>query len=160
MIKPYICLLCVLSSCAGADPFTDLVQDAGDDSCSDEQSETDSAQNLDTDTDTDTDTWSDDTDTDNIESCPWICRPKRLNDQAACDPWWESVDIEPDWVHNWRFDDFCPGGELCCQPTHSTDKGAFTQYCKDLLYPMLTECKNPYPAYCWSVGNICCPDPE
>lgn len=153
----YICLLCV--SCAGAEPFTVLEPDSGDECCDDEQFDTESAQNLDTDTDTDPDTDTD-TDPDIVESCPWICRPKRLGDQAACDPWWESVDVEPDWVHNWRFDEFCPGGELCCQPTHATGAGAFYEYCKDLNYPMTTKCKNPYPAYCWSVGNICCPDPE
>ena len=176
MLKPlYLALLaCSCSMIVGAElPDVDQVddndnssEDTADTADTDADSDTDTDTDTDSDADTDTDTDSDtDTDTDS-DVCPWTC-VKNVGDNA-CDPDWIYTDADhpPDTIHNWRYDSFCPIGHICCQPIESTEPGAFTDYCLDLIdvvppvecknRVLTNPCPNPYPAFCWTSVNRCC----
>jgi hypothetical protein len=188
MLKLLFCLVIIptRSGCCGNEPdmFSVDDTDAGTDSDTTDTVDTvDTADTLDTDSgdtdadaDTDTDADADtdndadsdadtDTDTDtDFDVCPWICVGNI--GKSPCAPEWIYTDDSnpPDYVHNWRYDSFCPINNICCQPIEDTGPGAFTEWCRDLsddLEPV--DCKPfencttaLYPAYCWEGFNICC----
>lgn len=136
-------------------------EDTGDTADTDADADTDTDTDTDSDADTDTDTDSDtDTDTD-VDACPWTCIENTGDSESLCDTDWFYIDDDtpPDFVHNWRYDEFCPIHHNCCQPIEATDQGAFTEHCMylDIAQCTASECTTAlYPAYCWTGVNLCC----
>jgi hypothetical protein len=186
MLKLLFCLVIIptRSGCSGNEPAMFSVDDDTDtdtgtatdtadtvdtaDTLDTDSGDTDADADADADTDTDTDADTDtDTDTDadtDFDFCPWTC-VGNIGD-SPCDPGWIYIDDDypPDFVHNWRYDSFCPINNICCQPIDATEPGAFTEYCKHLgeagqpvgcgTFETCTTAL--YPAYCWTGFNICC----